>query len=385
MITYLILGMLAAVYMLINLALPHIAFNPLVKAYIVQPLLWGTLIAAVKFLPGYRPLGKSSKKIVFIQLALGLSFIQIFLYFIGGLFSGFGKSPSFFASWSIAEIVFFVGMMLVGIELSRAWLVTRFGKKHIFLVIFLATIIFTFISLPLTQITGFQLKIASLNQVISSWLPLFAENLAASYLVLVAGASASLSFRGLLAAFWWLCPILPNLDPVLKGLIGTVVPILGIIVINNYYSSQAAKVKSRKRMNNNSMPTGWIMTSIGCVAIIWFATGVLPVKPSIVPTGSMVPVINPGDVVLMASVQPAAIKLGDIIEYKNAKEKINIVHRVIEIDGSGQNLSFILKGDANNSADPDPVSSQAIMGREIFIIPKVGWISISVKNLFAGK
>jgi len=381
---YLLLALLVAVYLLINLALPAVGLNSLIKAYLIQPVLWGTLILTVRFLPGYRPLGKISKRGAFIQLGLGLSGVQILLYFIGGLFSGFGKSPSSFTPLGIVENIFFVGSMLIGMELSRAWIVNRFGKKHSFLIITIATLLFTFMSIPLAQVTGFQLKIGSSNQVISSWLPLLAENLAASLLVLMAGAGASLGYRCLLAAFWWLCPILPNLDWALKGLVGTVIPILGMVVINSFYSSQATRVKSRKRMRNASLPAGWIMTAITCVAIVWFATGVLPVKPSLVPSGSMVPAINPGDVVLTVSVQPEAIKVGDIIEYHNTKENVNIVHRVIEIGGDAQNRYFITKGDANSSPDADPVSPQALIGRAIFIVPKIGWISIAVKKLLTG-
>ena len=384
MIGFLLVGLLAAIYLIINLALPHIGLNPQIATYLIQPLLWVVLIAVVRFLPGYRPLGKRSKKNVFIQLALGMAAVQIMFYLIGGLFSGFGKSPSSFTLLGIAENIFYVGTMLVGMELSRAWLATRYGKKNSFLVIFLATLAFTIISIPLGQITGFQLRITSSNQVISSWLPLLAENMAASLLVLTAGAGASLAFRGLLAAFWWLCPILPNLDWALKGLIGTVVPIIGIVAINNYYALQAARVKSRKRARNASMPAGWIITAIFAVAIVWFAVGVFPIKPFLVPSGSMVPVIDPGDVVLVAPVQTDAIKVGEIIEYRNTKENINIVHRVIAITGNASNMFFTTKGDSNGSPDPDPVSPQAVIGREIFIIPKIGWISIAVKKLLSG-
>jgi signal peptidase len=380
----LLVGLLAAIYLIINLVLPHIGLNPQIATYLIQPLLWGVLIAVVKYMPGYRPLGKRSKKNIFIQLALGMAAAQIMLYLIGGLFSGFGKSPSSFTLLGITENIFYVGMMLIGMELSRAWLVTRYGKKNTFLVIFLATLVFTIVSIPLGQITGFQLRITSSNQVISSWLPLLAENMVASLLVLTAGAGASLSFRGLLAAFWWLCPILPNLDWALKGLIGTVVPIIGIVAINNYYALQAARVKSRKRTRNASMPAGWIITAIIAVAIVWFAVGVFPIKPFLVPSGSMVPVIDPGDVVLVVPVQTDAIKVGEIIEYRNTKENINIVHRVIAITGNASNMFFITKGDANGSPDSDPVSPQAVIGREIFVIPKIGWISIAVKKLLSG-
>jgi len=384
MIGFLLVGLLAAIYLIINLVLPHIGLNPQIATYLIQPLLWGTVIAAVKFMPDYRPLGKNSKKSVFIQFALGMAAIQILFYIVGGLFSGFGKSPSSFTPLGISENIFYVGMMLIGMELSRAWLVTQFGKKNTFLVILFATLLFTFISIPFRQITGFQLRITSSNQVISSWLPLLAENLAASLLVLMAGAEASLAFRGLLAAFWWLCPILPNLDWAMKGLIGTIIPVIGIVAINNYYVQYAARGRSRKRARNTSIPAGWIITTIIAVATVWFAVGVFPVKPFLVPSGSMVPVISPGDVVLIAPVNADAIKVGEIIEYRSVKENINIVHRVIEITGNVPDLFFITKGDANNSPDPDPVSTQAVMGREIIVVPKIGWLSIAVKKLLSG-
>jgi len=384
MIGFLLVGPLAAIYLIINLVLPHIGLNPQIATYLIQPLLWGTVIAAVKFMPDYRPLGKNSKKSVFIQFALGMAAIQILFYIVGGLFSGFGKSPSSFTPLGISENIFYVGMMLIGMELSRAWLVTQFGKKNTFLVILFATLLFTFISIPFRQITGFQLRITSSNQVISSWLPLLAENLAASLLVLMAGAEASLAFRGLLAAFWWLCPILPNLDWAMKGLIGTIIPVIGIVAINNYYVQYAARGRSRKRARNTSIPAGWIITTIIAVATVWFAVGVFPVKPFLVPSGSMVPVISPGDVVLIAPVNADAIKVGETIEYRSVKENINIVHRVIEITGNAPDLFFITKGDANNSPDPDPVSTQAVMGREIIVVPKIGWLSIAVKKLLSG-
>jgi len=384
MIGFLLVGPLAAIYLIINLVLPHIGLNPQIATYLIQPLLWGTVIAAVKFMPDYRPLGKNSKKSVFIQFALGMAAIQILFYIVGGLFSGFGKSPSSFTLLGISENIFYVGMMLIGMELSRAWLVTQFGKKNTFLVILFATLLFTFISIPFRQITGFQLRITSSNQVISSWLPLLAENLAASLLVLMAGAEASLAFRGLLAAFWWLCPILPNLDWAMKGLIGTIIPVIGIVAINNYYVQYAARGRSRKRARNTSIPAGWIITTIIAVATVWFAVGVFPVKPFLVPSGSMVPVISPGDVVLIAPVNADAIKVGETIEYRSVKENINIVHRVIEITGNAPDLFFITKGDANNSPDPDPVSTQAVMGREIIVVPKIGWLSIAVKKLLSG-
>jgi signal peptidase len=57
------------------------------------------------------------------------------------------------------------------------------------------------------------------------------------------------------------------------------------------------------------------------------------------------------------------------------------VHRVIKIEENG---NFLTKGDANSIADVDPVDPRNVVGKEIFIVPKVGWISIAVKKLFGG-
>ncbi len=194
-----VIGLLAAVYLLINLALPLVPINALIKTYLFQPLLWGLLILVMRHLQGYRSLAKQSLQSNLLQLALGIGFIQVFLYAVGGLFSGFGKNPSALTPLGIVENLFFVGLMLAGMEISRARLVTALGKKHSVLALSLATVLFTFISIPLGQVTGFKPEIQSINQVISSWAPLLAENLLASLLAMLAGWRVSLAYRALLA------------------------------------------------------------------------------------------------------------------------------------------------------------------------------------------
>jgi signal peptidase I len=98
----------------------------------------------------------------------------------------------------------------------------------------------------------------------------------------------------------------------------------------------------------------------------------------------MIPAVNPGDVVIVAKAPASAVRLGDIIEYRNVKENINIVHRVIEIRGEGDQRTFITKGDNNNTPDVDPVSPQAVIGKMVLNVPKVGLVSIAVKKMMGG-
>jgi signal peptidase len=383
MTSAIVCGLLVAVYLVINLALPHIPIDVLIRTYVLQPVLWVLLILAIRFLPGYRPLAKLNTRSTFIWLALGIAFIQIFLYTIGGLYSGFGKNPSSFTALGITENLFFVGSMLIAMELSRAWLVTRLGKRHSFLALAFVALLYTFVSIPLGQITGFRLQIESTNLVASSWVPLLAENLLASLLVLLAGARASLAYRGLLAAFLWLCPILPDLTWALKALIGAAVPIMGMVAVNSVYARQASRGKSRRKARSASFPTGWIVTALVCVIIVWFVVGVFPFQPSLVGSGSMSPALKTGDVVIVAKVQADGIKLGDIIKYRKDIDT-TVLHRVISIDETAGARSFITKGDANAEPDTDPVIFENVIGKVVFNVPKVGWISITVKRLFTG-
>jgi len=279
--------------------------------------------------------------------------------------------------------IFFVGTMLTAMELSRAWLITRMGPKHSLPALILSTLFFTFLALPLNQLRGFSFQIQASNIVISSWVPLLAENLLASYLAMLAGPRCALIYRGLLAVFWWFCPILPDLNYSLKGLIGVAAPILGIVAINSLYTSQSSRGQPKRVTAGATFPAGWIVTALVSVLIVWFAVGAFPIKPAVIPTGSMIPTVYPGDLVIVARTQGADIRTGDIIEYRSYSSQINIVHRVIEIRGEGQQRYFITKGDNNDSADSDPVPVQNVHGKVVFNIPRVGWISLWLKSLLA--
>ncbi|GAH02350.1 unnamed protein product, partial [marine sediment metagenome] len=224
-----VLGLVAGIYCLINLALPHAPISGTITTYVLQPILWGLLAWAILRLPRYSPAGKLRLKSSLIQLALIIGFFQIGVSVIGGLFSSFGKSPYSFTPLGIFTNLIFVGAMLIGMELSRAWLINRLGRRHTFLALAWVTLLYTLLCLPLAQVTGLGANIESVTFLNSSFLPLVAENLLATFLAFLAGPLASIAYRGILSGFEWFCPILPNPSWVLKGLLGTIVPIVSLV------------------------------------------------------------------------------------------------------------------------------------------------------------
>lgn len=378
---YIIIALLAGIYLAINLGLSR-AVGGFAGTYVLQPLLWLLLAGLILVLPGYKPLAKLRVRSSLIQLGLIIGFFQVMLYVVAGLFSSFGKSPYAFTPLGITINLFFVGSMLIGMELSRAWLINHMGRRHTFLALAFVALLYTLLSIPLTQVTGIRLEVESVSFVNSTLLPSLAENLLASFLALLAGPLPAIAYRGMLQAFWWFCPILPDLPWAFKGLIGTAVPIIGLVVAQGFHFERVNPNKSRRRARESSL-AGWIVTVVVAVAIIWFSVGLFPVHPALVGSGSMQPTMYAGDVVIIAKVPADMIKQGDIIQFRK-EGKITVMHRVVEIEETGEAKFFITKGDANDEPDTDPVIPENVVGKAVFNIPKIGWAAIVVKQLFAG-
>jgi len=375
-----VLGLVIGIYCLINLALPRVPISATVTTYVLQPILWGLLAWAILWLPKYRPAGKLSLKSAIIQLALMIGFFQVVILVIGGLFSSFGKSPYSFTPLGIFTNLIFVGSMLIGMELSRAWLINRLGRHHTFLALGFVTLLYTLLCLPLARITTLGGNIESVRYLNSTCLPLLSENLLASFLAFLAGPLASIAYRGMLEAFEWFCPILPDPTWLLKGLIGTVVPIIGLVIVQGFYSSQTQR--SQARRGKEGSLAGWIITTILAVLIIWFSMGLFPLHPTTIVSGSMRPTLDAGDVVIVAKAPADIVNQGDIIQFR--KEKVTVMHRVVDIQETEDSKFFITKGDANKNPDSDPVVPEQVVGKVVFRIPKIGWVAILVKGFFTG-
>ena len=88
----------------------------------------------------------------------------------------------------------------------------------------------------------------------------------------------------------------------------------------------------------------------------------------VVLSGSMEPVLSPGDVVIVDSSGP--VQNGDVITYRSPGDSVPTTHRVVgEVDGR-----YETKGDANEEADTGTVAPEAIIGKVVLTIPLIGHI-----------
>lgn len=122
-----------------------------------------------------------------------------------------------------------------------------------------------------------------------------------------------------------------------------------------------------------------ILTLLIIIGILVLVLYIFGIKPYVVISGSMETNIKIGSVSFINTRYPyEKIKVGDIIAFK--RDSIFATHRVVEITDEG----FKTKGDANNTVDGKIVSQEEYVGKNIFSIPKIGYV-IQATQTKAGK
>lgn len=95
------------------------------------------------------------------------------------------------------------------------------------------------------------------------------------------------------------------------------------------------------------------------------------IKPFIVLSGSMETEIYTGDLAFVEITDTNTIKTNDIIAFRNEENTVT-THRVVDIIEENGQLFFKTKGDANNIEDASLVSTDAVEGKYIGKISKLG-------------
>ncbi len=358
-----------------------------VMAYILPIASWTFLAAVVLKVIGFSKI-KSwfDKRVSIVAAMVAICYIVIIMDI--GLLVGFGNSPYSFTPLMITINAIMIGSTLLGMEFSRAAIVKGFGKGRPFMAIGLVSLLYTIMGISVFRLMSFSGPLEFTKFLGVGLLPLIAENILATYLALIGGPVASLSYRAPMMAFWWFSPILPNLSWSIEALVGVMTPAVAFFVINQFVPSitlRKAGIPVERhgfsRPKRSSTKT-WMFISIACVAMVWMSTGLLGVRASTVISGSMSPAMEVGDMAIVYQVSPSSIAEGDTVQYALSGEMV--IHRVVEVYDEGGTTLFITKGDANSTPDMSPVQPSQVVGKVAFTIPKIGWAAIALKSAVAG-
>ena len=98
-------------------------------------------------------------------------------------------------------------------------------------------------------------------------------------------------------------------------------------------------------------------------------------RPMVERSGSMVPKLRVGDVVVAEWVHADRIKPGEIVTFPFTFERTELVtHRVVSVHRVGDTLKVVTKGDANLGPELWSTPRTALVGRVVWKVPRVGAI-----------
>jgi len=360
--------------------------NPLVKRItgsvsylntVQEPLLWLAIGSFVWLFPAVRSVGKLKMRGSLYFWSFCFAFIMIVVQVLAGLIDGLGKSPYDHSLTGMLSNILIVGSVLVGRELARHYLVNSITREESYRVFIGVAVFMTLVSFPIAKFTNFKSYEEIVKFIAQFLIPEFSKNLLASVLVYYGGPVASILFMGTLDAFHWLSPILPDLKWITAALIGILTPIFLLSVVQIVYEDES-RIRKRKEKGEEN-PLNWIITTLLSIGIIWFSVGVFPIYPSVIATGSMIPMIQPGDVILVDKrVDPLQLSKGDVVQFR--RDGILISHRIIAVAEKEGIKSYITQGDNNSRPDGQVVKPEDVKGIVVKVVPKVGWPTLLVKS-----
>ena len=116
------------------------------------------------------------------------------------------------------------------------------------------------------------------------------------------------------------------------------------------------------------------------LAILLVGVRLVGIVPYTVLSGSMEPAYHVGSLIYVQKVDPATLEVGDPLTYRMPDGTV-VTHRIIEVlEDGGLERRFRTQGDANEIPDGSPVSAGYIIGKPIFTIPYLGYVSWFVQN-----
>ena len=343
-------------------------------------LFW--LLAAVPFFIYCRSRARVSMRIWERILLQSLLFTCIYLSFWwgSGYVEGFGSSPYTRSATGVLRNITLFGGSVVLLELARAFTLFSSGRGDRKMILYAAVTFYLYgLNIPAAQaaFSGFG---SLLPYVGGTLLPGIMGIVFLTWLSGTAGPVPVLIYSLLPELVLWIMPALPKSGWQTKMMLGVAVPAAALMVMQSMTVSRQKRRESRKgaSQRRRSNPMVWTAMISMLAFLFSFFLGLFPYKPMVIATGSMLPVIRPGDMVILHETDPESLAVGDIAAYRT--EGYTIVHRIMDIHLTRTGTSFTLKGDNNSEPDVKAIADTQIQGRVVCVIPYMGLLSLAVRT-----
>ena len=325
------------------------------------------LIILFKFLFGIeKDNHRFIKDIMFNIIIIYLT--SFIIYYLFGLIIGFVKTQMHYSIYGFLTFILPYIIMITLKEFLRYQILTKSGKSKLLVIVNI--ILFT-----IFDITN-NMNIASFNDKYTIFmlfalylLPAISNNIVATYITKKVGYKPNILWLSIAGLYYSLLPIVPNTGAYVGAMIKFLFPIVIMYNVYSFFQKREKNIPLRDNKKNRSLSA--ITLSLFVAILVYFTSGYFRYQAIAIATGSMTPNILKGDVVIIdKEINPAELKLGQVIAYKY--ESRIIVHRLVDKVKVGNEYFLYTKGDANNGIDNYIIYEKMLVGKVDIKIPYIG-------------
>ena len=128
--------------------------------------------------------------------------------------------------------------------------------------------------------------------------------------------------------------------------------------------------------------SGVLVGIVVLLAIALVGVRLIGLEPYVVLSGSMEPTYHVGALIYVKSVDYKQLQVGDPITYMISQDTV-VTHRIIEVlvdEEDPDTIRYFTQGDANAQPDGTSVHYKNIIGKPVFSIPYLGYVSNYIQN-----
>lgn len=328
------------------------------------------------FVLGFEKKNKRLNKIVNFDVFMS-SMIFLILYYLFGIIIGYAESKNYLTLYGLTIFIIPTILKIVFKEHLRNSLLTKSGNNKFLIIYTLLLFIMIDIlpSLSMLKINGHDIFIF----IALVLLPSITVNIFATYINIKVGFMPVIIFLLILSLYQYIVPIVPDPNEYLKAVIDFVLPILILFIVRKNINKYSDGDEEIDRNYNKSTIVISIIPIILVIVIVYFISGYFKYYALAIASGSMHPVFDRGSIVIIEQVNDKydnynKLNEGEIIAYRT--EKNIIVHRLIRIVNTGDELIYYTKGDANSDEDDYLIKKENIIGMVRFKIPYIGYPTV---------
>ena len=339
-------------------------------------LFLGVLLIVFKFIFGFEK--DRHRYIKDISLNVVIILMSAFLlFYISGLVIGFERTEMQYSWFGLRNFLIPYILYLVVREILRYQMLEKsfYNKKFVVL-----NVVF-FVCLDVILQISFYSKYTRYEMFLLFalvLLPSLSKNISATYISHKVGFKPNLIWVLFLSLYSVMLPIVPKTGEYILSLLKLAFPLMLVYHVYSFFKKRDREAPLSTDYKHRYI--GALLCTLLICVIIYFTSGYFRYYVVAVATGSMVPTINVGDVVLLEqNVAYEDMDVGDILVYRY--ENRVIVHRIERVVQDQDKYYFYTKGDANNAVDNYVIYEDMVLGIVRGKIPFVGYPTVWLNEL----